>query len=175
MAVDLWLKDAVLLPQRLDLCEALLRAADANAADEFVEQHEHEREARGYDLARTHMRAPGEVAAQVAVAHGLVCGKVVAERGVALDAVLVVLHEASLLVEELLVRADATGLRTSHGAHLTDLVRQVALHLGPAAQDGLVSERATLERPAFLYARAGQDCVDDALDVCGHDASSRLL
>ena len=103
VAVDLWLEGAVLLPQRLDLAKAVLGVAHADAADELVEQHEHEREARGQDLACAHVGAPREVAAQVTVAHGLVGGEVVAERGEALDAVLVVFHEAGLLVEELLV------------------------------------------------------------------------
>ena len=172
VAVDLWLKDAVLLPQRLDLAKAVLGAAGADAAEKLVEQHEHEGEARGQDLARAYVRAPREVAAQVPVAHGLVRGEVVVERGVALDAVLVLLHEAGLLVEELLVGANATGLGACHGAHLADLVRQVALHLGAAAQDGLVHERAALEQLALLCTGAGQDGVNDALDVRSHDASS---
>ena len=102
--VDTGLKGAIGIPKGLDLVKAIERVVDANAADQFVKIQKSKRGRCLLDVAATHLGAPGKVATQLPVAHGVVGGKVRLKGAVVGAIVLEVGHQQTLAVKELRLR-----------------------------------------------------------------------
>ena len=164
VAVELGRVAPQALPEALDVMKALLAGGGANAHEQLVEMDEGKRERRLLYHARAHGRPPREVAAQLAVAHGLVGWEVLLEVAAVGDIVRVVLHEAGLMVEDALAGRVAKLWRGCEGAHLLAALGEVARHLRAAPDDGLVGKGAAGKRAVCPRAGAREDTVDDLLD-----------
>lgn len=143
VAVDARRDLAVRPPEGIELAEAVERVGGADAVDELVKVHVRVGERALLDVAAAHRRAPREVAAQLPVAHRVVGGVVRVEGAVVGAVVLKVLHEARLPVEQLGLAEPAPARRpllpARDLAHLAVALGQVAGHLAPGGDDGLVA------------------------------------
>ena len=122
--------------------EGLRAGSRADAVDELVEVNKGERERHPLDLSLAHVGAPGEIAAQLRVGHGLVGGEVALELDLVRCVVLVVGHEAGLLDKEASVGPGAGLGTTGERAHLAQGLGEIACKLGAAQEDRLVGIRA---------------------------------
>ena len=89
------------LPEGFELLKSVHRVRDAYFADELVEVYIGEGEARLLDVALAHRRAPGEISAQLTIAHRVVRGKIRIERARIGAVILEIRHERALPVEQL--------------------------------------------------------------------------
>ena len=118
VAIEHGVEGPVRLPERLDRTERRLARLGPDAVDELVEIGE----GGGGPLhsAAAHLRAPGEVAAQLRVGHGLVGGEVAGELSVKGEVVDVVGHKARLLHKEPRVGPRPGLSAAGERAHLAD-------------------------------------------------------
>ena len=143
--VDAGLEGTVGIPKGLDLAKAIERVINANAADQLIEIQEGKGRRRFLDGSASHLGAPGKIAAQLPIAHGVVGGKVRLECAVVGAVVFKVGHQQALAVEKLGFRKPATRaafgvfLPTRYLAHLAVLVGKEVLHLTTGFENRLVS------------------------------------
>ena len=105
---------------------------DPHPAEQLVGMHEQKRQRRLGRLAGTVARAPREIAPELGIRHVLVRGVIALERPRIGTVVLIALHEAGLLVEELRIRVGGhpPAAVARERAHLRDGVRRGRRCLG---------------------------------------------
>ena len=168
VAVDTRLVLAVCPPEALDGPKPLRTRCGADTTQQLIEMHEDKGERGSPYVAPAHGGAPREVTAQLAVAHCLVGGEVVLKGAVVDHVVRIVFHKLRLPQKHEGLRLGARLGGGGYPAHLANLLWQVGGHLGPAADDWLVREGAPGKGAVGLCAGAGQDAIDDALDILRH-------
>ena len=164
VAVDLGRESSVRSPEGFELLKSVHRVRDADSADELVEVYIGEGEARLLDVALAHRRAPGEISAQLTIAHRVVRGKIRVERARIGAVILEIRHERALPVEQLRLGEPAptavrVGLPARDGLHFAIAVGEVVRHLPAGGEDRFARIHAFGEVGAALQALARHNAV----------------
>ena len=142
--IDAGLEGAIGIPKGLDHVKTIEWVIYANAADQLIEIQKGKGRRRFLDSSAAHLGAPGKIAAQLPIAHGVVGGKVRLKGAVVRAVVLKVGHQQALAVEKLGFRKPtaraALGviLPARYLAHFTVLVGEEILHLSAGFENRLV-------------------------------------
>ena len=144
MALDVLFFAVPRVAKPFERLESARRIVYANAAEHLVDVHQGKGVRRLRQLARPHARAPGEVAAQLPVAHGVVRGVIGFKVAVVGAVVLKIRHKGALAPEQLRLAepssapARAGFIPTGYGPHLAIAIREVVGHLATGFKQRLV-------------------------------------